>query len=170
METLMYLHFLQIWSSNSKTGYESFSINKNTTNTTNINIKTNVYSISPFVSDISTTDIHLYDICISDSSFSQFKSNQDEFDYNMRCWSKKYENVNKTCEFISSFVSDTKCANVTLSCSSTFDENIKYVPYYDTLIEEAMDNDPLCFTGPFNDVELPSINKKLCIILHFKPP
>ena len=158
---------LQIWALGEKQGYQSFSLNGNRTNNSDYTpILSKVYTVKP--NGITNNAVYIEFVCISDLPFEQFKSNENEFDYGMRCWSGKYKNINRKNEFISSFVSSSGCASVTSSCSTSFGEDLQYLPYYETLTEQEFDlefYDPSCFNGQFSDYDSPPTKNKLCIML-----
>eukprot|EP01084_Bolivina_argentea_P263165 445311_1 len=158
---------LQIWATDESVGYQVWKLyNNNNTFTASTPLLTKAYIITSITNTVYNSELKVENVCISDLPFEQFQHNENEFDYNMRCWSGQYKNINRKDEFVSSFVSDAGCASVVSSCQTSFGEDLNYIPYYD-ILKEANENynDPSCYAGQFADPNTPPVKNTLCVML-----
>eukprot|EP01083_Nonionella_stella_P094600 265479_1 len=145
-----------VWAKGQKNGYEVFdNITASYANKTTLTIGNCL--------NMDGCGITVSQICLSDGSFDSVKDNSHNFDYDMRCWSGKYKNINRRDDFVASFVSDAGCGSVVSSCDVRFGESLDYVPYYDQMSSTKIPNDLDCYVGKFANPSAPRVHNDLCV-------
>eukprot|EP01084_Bolivina_argentea_P068161 124055_1 len=115
-----------VWAKGQKNGYEVFdNITASYANKTTLTIGNCL--------NMDGCGITVSQICLSDGSFDSVKDNSHNFDYDMRCWSGKYKNINRRDDFVASFVGDAGCGTVVSSCDVRYGESLDYISYYDQM-------------------------------------
>eukprot|EP01084_Bolivina_argentea_P255079 428945_1 len=95
---------LEIWVTGNVGGYQLIKLNDSEIDTDAISQEQTVTVYGEHMKAV------VKELCISDISFELFKNNEDEFDFNMRCWSGKYQYINRHDEYMTSFISNTGCS------------------------------------------------------------